>query len=67
MPKNRDLLVLTRKQGVRVENPLLTLGKYYPSSRLRTPELRQEADELVKPITRPRQVRSKALIRMRAR
>jgi len=52
MPTKRilgDLSILTRKEGVRKENPLLTYpaDKYYPPSRIRTPELREEADELV--------------------
>jgi hypothetical protein len=47
MAKKRDLLVLTRKEGVRKENPLLTYPKdYYPPSNVRTPEIRKEADDL---------------------
>jgi hypothetical protein len=52
--KERDLLVLTRKEGVRTENPLFKIGgpnrdKYYPRSNIRTPELRSEADALLTP------------------
>lgn len=46
----RKLVVLTRGQGVRDENPLLTYpaDKYYPPSQVRTPALREEADTLEK-------------------
>lgn len=47
----RTLMVLTRDEGVREENPLLTTrdNKYYLPSNLRTPALRKEADELMPP------------------
>lgn len=47
----RQLAVLTRDQGVRTENPLLTdkTNSYYPPSPQRTPALRKEADNLLKP------------------
>jgi hypothetical protein len=51
--RERDLDVLTRASGVRKENPLLKLppgDKYYLPSKLRTPALRKEADELLKPV-----------------
>lgn len=45
--KDRELEVITRKEGVRKENPLFRVGdKYYPPSDIRTPELREEADAL---------------------
>jgi hypothetical protein len=57
MPKrtqDRELLVLTRKEGVRPENPLFKIGgrgnnKYFPASNIRTPALRKEADDLLSP------------------
>lgn len=53
MPKQpipRELHVLTRKEGVRKENPLLTdqNNKYYLQSKLRTPALRKEADDILR-------------------
>jgi hypothetical protein len=48
--KDPELKVLTRKEGVRPENPLFkAMGndKYYRESELRTPELRAEADKLL--------------------
>lgn len=47
----RQLMVLTREQGVRPENPILTdkSGKYFLPSIQRTPALRKEADNLLKP------------------
>lgn len=45
--KNRPLQILTRKEGIREENPLFKLNdKYYPNSSIRTPALRDEADAL---------------------
>jgi len=41
-------MVLTRKEGVRPENPLMTVGGYYPYAKVRTPALRKEADDLMK-------------------
>lgn len=49
----RPLTILTRKEGVREENPLFEIGgKYYPPSNVRTPELREQADKLIPPIKR---------------
>ena len=46
----RDLKVLTRKDGVRAENPLMRADdKYYLMPEQRTPALRKEADELEPP------------------
>lgn len=46
--KRSPLHVLTRKHGVREENPLMRVDdKYYPDSHIRTPELREEADKFV--------------------
>ena len=44
---NKDFHVLTRAKGVRKENPIMTVGKYFPGSNTRTPELREEADKLM--------------------
>jgi len=49
-PKERTLMVLTREEGVREENPLLKTERgYYLPSYQRTPALRKEADELMPP------------------
>lgn len=50
--KKRTLMVLTRDQGAREENPLLTTGEneYYLPSYKRTPQLRAEADALMPPV-----------------
>jgi hypothetical protein len=48
MPKKTiaEPLVLTRKQGVREENTSFKWGKkYYPESKLRTPEARESMDK----------------------
>ena len=44
-----DLMVLTRDQGVRKENPLMTVGRgYYPQTyKVRTPEMRAKADKVL--------------------
>ncbi len=44
-----DLMVLTRDQGVRKENPLMTVGRgYYPRAlKVRTPAIRKEADQVL--------------------
>ena len=48
MPKERELKIITRKEGVRTENPLLRLKDKYYASGVATPELRAEADQLLK-------------------
>jgi hypothetical protein len=57
--KNRDLKVLTRNQGVRTENPLMTVGDYYPPSHIRTPALRQEADQVLDNYNKAKRLRGK--------
>jgi hypothetical protein len=62
--KERELSILTRKEGVRAENPLMKIGgpnndKYFPASSIRTPELRKEADDLLSPHAAAVQKRNK--------
>ncbi len=49
MPKKPDDLMVMTREGVRKENPLMTVGRgYYPTRWVRTADIRKEADTVLK-------------------